>query len=149
MGVGGAELKTNNYDLFLLVICLTDSPIYPCIYPFLRPFIGVITSFTTGTRMGPPCWILFCWWFPTDSTMVNQHEKPPFERIILGTFSKASEMKQIQGPSSNKTRQQQHRLLTLPNGTWHGCFLLREICICARQLAKKRSKFDILFFGMD
>ena len=92
--LGGAELKTNNYDLFLilLVICLTNSPIYPLyIYPFLRPFIGVITSFTTGTRMGPPCWILFCWWFLTDSTMVNQHEKPPFGRIILGTFSKASE----------------------------------------------------------
>ena len=34
--LGGAELRTNNYDLFLLVICLTDSPIYPLYIPISK-----------------------------------------------------------------------------------------------------------------
>ena len=36
--LGGAELKTNNYDLFLilLVICLTNSPIYPLYIPISK-----------------------------------------------------------------------------------------------------------------
>lgn len=119
------------------------------IYPFPRPFIGVITSFTTGTRMGPPCWILFCWWFLTDSTMVNQHEKPPFGRIILGTFSKASEWSKSKGQVPIKPDSSSIDFWRCQ--TEHGTVVFgweRDRHLW-QTIGEKTIQFDILFFGMD
>ena len=119
------------------------------ICPFLRPFIGVITSFTTGTRMGPPCWILFCWWFLTDSTMVNQHEKPPFGRIILGTFSKASEWSKSKGqvPIKPDSSSIDFWHCQTEHGTVVFCWE-RDRHLC-QTIGEKTIQFDIWFFGMD
>lgn len=124
--LGGAELKTNKYDLFLLVICLTDSPIYPLYIPISKAIYRSYNLIYNWYAYGPTLLDSFL-------LVVSNgfyHGKSAWETTIWENnswnFFQSIWMKQIQGPSSNKTRQQQHRLLTLPNGTWHGCFWLRE-----------------------